>query len=150
MCVWSIFCEQQNLFFQIFWSYFSMFSYGEENQEWTEVSRNIFKFHSDLRIPRGIMWDCLFFLFKIITENVNNNNGGTPTLQKTPNTKGLCFLCFCITPGCYTWHSDLVWVLGLREVVRSKKGKQKQNFKVLNNRKRRNYNMEGYFRGAGP
>lgn len=40
----------------------------------TEVNRNIFKFHEYLRIPRGIMWGYFFFLFKINTENVKNNN----------------------------------------------------------------------------
>lgn len=51
-----------------------MFNDGGEKQEMTEVNRNIFKFHEYLRIPTGIMWGYFFFLFKINTENVKNNN----------------------------------------------------------------------------
>lgn len=48
-----------------------------------EVNRNILKFQEYLRIPRRIMWDYFFCLFKINTESMETHNGGTPNLERT-------------------------------------------------------------------
>lgn len=48
-----------------------------------EVNRNILKFQEYLRIPRRIMWDYFFCLFKINTEYGNSQRRDSQ-LRKDP------------------------------------------------------------------